>query len=134
LSVDDNEKATTMQINKAKFERVVKEAKARAAGDARWINAIDKAADGILSGAWIITELSHSYAITTESGKTYFVNGSCQCRAFELGQPCKHKAAARLLDLAAGAAKSAAPRITRSVESDRTGVKYAVTRCNGWVI
>jgi hypothetical protein len=27
-----------------------------------------------------------------------------------------------------------APRITRSVESDRTGVKYTVVRCDGWAV
>jgi len=26
------------------------------------------------------------------------------------------------------------PRITRTIESDRTGVKYVVTRCDGWAI
>src|SRR5262249_24484182 len=133
LSFGPYERAKAMQINKAKFEKVVKEAKAKT-NDERWLAAIERAAGGILSGSWIITELSDSYAITTESGKTYFVSGSCQCRAFELGLPCKHKAGGRLLDLAAGVVKSAAPRITRSVEYDRTGVKYAVTRCNDWVI
>ena len=37
-----------MQINKAKFERVVKEAKSKT-NDRRWLNAIDKAADAILN-------------------------------------------------------------------------------------
>ena len=27
-----------------------------------------------------------------------------------------------------------APRVTRSVECDRTGVKFTVTRCDGWAI
>jgi hypothetical protein len=40
-----------MAINIQRFNEVVAAAKAKAAGNARWINAIDKAADGILSGA-----------------------------------------------------------------------------------
>jgi hypothetical protein len=27
-----------------------------------------------------------------------------------------------------------APRVVRSIEQDRTGVKFAVTRCDGWAI
>lgn len=88
-----------MKINRAKFERVVKEAKAKAAGNKRWIAAIEKAADAILNDKWIITELFHCVVITTESGKTYRANGHCQCEAFFRDQPCKHRAAARLLDL-----------------------------------
>jgi len=37
--------------------------------------------------------------MTTESGETYFANGSCQCKAYANGQPCKHRCAARILDL-----------------------------------
>ncbi len=36
--------------------------------------------------------------VTTETGHTYHANGTCQCRAYESGQPCKHRAPARLLD------------------------------------
>jgi hypothetical protein len=31
-------------------------------------------------------------------------------------------------------ASKPAPRIVRTVEQDRTGVKFAVTRCDGWAI
>src|SRR5688572_31325723 len=55
--------------------------------DRRWINAIDKAVAGVESGWWIITELAHSVAVTTECGNTYFANAdTCQCKAFENGQ------------------------------------------------
>jgi hypothetical protein len=83
-----------MQINRAKFEQVVKEAKAKAAGNARWITAIGKAADGLLNGGWIVTELAHGILVTTESG-TYHANGACQCKAYKNRQPCKHCALAR---------------------------------------
>lgn len=101
-----------MEINKAKFEAIVKTAVAKANGNTRWINAINKAADAIINNRWIITPLAHGYAITTESENTYFANGSCQCKAFTLNTPCKHRCAARLLDIyfEAEAAEKAARR------------------------
>lgn len=53
-----------MQINKAKFERVVEEAKAKAANDPKWLRAIEKAAKAILSGEMIVTTLFTSCAFT----------------------------------------------------------------------
>jgi hypothetical protein len=88
-----------MVIDKVQFTQVVAEAKSNAASAPRWIAAIDKAADGLLSGKWIVTELANCVAITTESDRTYFANGSCQCEAFRRGQPCKHRSAARLIEL-----------------------------------
>jgi hypothetical protein len=87
-----------MTINIQKFNEVAKAAKAKT-NDKRWQAAIDKAVAGVTSGWWVITELFDGVMATTECGQTYHANGSCQCRAFELGQPCKHRALARLLDL-----------------------------------
>src|SRR5215510_7802547 len=87
-----------MQINIQNLKSVANAAKARTT-DRRWHNAIDRAVAGVESGWWVVTELADCVAVTTETGKTYFSNGSCQCRAFELGQPCKHRALARLIDL-----------------------------------
>src|SRR5262249_28196788 len=52
-----------------------------------------------INNKWIITELRHCLVITTESGKTYRSNGVCQCEAFFRDQPCKHRAAARLITI-----------------------------------
>jgi hypothetical protein len=124
-----------MEINKVQFNKVVETAKAKAAGNKRWIAAIDKAADALLNGKWIVTELQHCYVFTTENGKTYRANGVCQCEAFFRNQPCKHRAGARLLALYAEAVKRTAPRLTtRTVEYDWTGIKYAVTYYDGWMI
>jgi hypothetical protein len=124
-----------MEINKAQFNKVVAEAKAKAGSNKRWIAAIDKAADALLNGKWIVTELQHCYVFTTESGKTYRANGVCQCDAFFHNQPCKHRSAARLLALYAEAVKAAAPRLTtRRVESDRTGARFEVVRYDNWAI
>jgi hypothetical protein len=85
-----------MKFNTEKFERVVAEAKRKAADNKRWINAIDKAVEG-LNGTWIVTELMEGLLITTESGETYHANGKCGCRAYQLNQPCKHRAAVKLV-------------------------------------
>ncbi len=84
-----------MNIDKNKLERVVAEARAKAANSPRWLNAIDKAVDGLL-GAWIVTELVEGLLITTENG-TYHANGACQCKSYEFGKPCSHRAAAQLV-------------------------------------
>jgi len=125
-----------MEINRAQFNKVVAEAKAKVAGNKRWIAAIEKAADALLNGKWIVTELQHCYLVTTESGKTYRANGECQCEAFSRNQPCKHRGAARLLTIyrEREAAEKAAPRVVRTIESDRTGAKFAVTYCDNWAI
>jgi len=87
-----------MNINIQKFNEVAKAAKART-NDKRWTAAIDKAVAGVVSGWWVISELFDSVLVTTETGQTYHANGACQCRAYELGQPCKHRALARLITL-----------------------------------
>jgi hypothetical protein len=87
-----------MTLNIQKFKAIAEAAKART-NDKRWHNAIDKAVAGVESGWWVITELYDGVIVTTETGATYHANGSCQCRAYELGQPCKHRALARLLDI-----------------------------------
>jgi hypothetical protein len=76
-----------MNINITKFNEVASAAKA-SINDKRWQNAIDKAVSGVTSDWWVIAELADSVAVTTETGQTYFSNGVCQRRAFELGQPC----------------------------------------------
>lgn len=58
-----------MQINQAKFNKVVEPAKAKT-NDQRWLNAIDKASVVILNGKWTITELMDSCLITMAFGKT----------------------------------------------------------------
>jgi hypothetical protein len=146
LQLGHNRKDTAM-INTQKFNSIVEAAKAKT-NDKRWQNAIDKALAGVVSGWWIITELHDGIMVTTEGGRTYRVNGHCSCRAAELGQPCKHIALRRLLDLyneaetapaaepvaTKGATSARAPRIVRGVESDWRGNRYTVTRCDGWSI
>jgi hypothetical protein len=65
----------------------------------RWINAIAKAVVEIENNPYMTFDLdSHSLLILSEkSGEIYTANGTCQCKAFEQGKPCYHRAAARLI-------------------------------------
>ena len=97
MSVDKHRKGTATEINKIK--KAAEMAKSRT-NDKRWIAAIDKAVAVVESG-WIITELATCIAVTTESGKTYFANGVCQCEAYRRSTACKRRALYRLTVIAA---------------------------------
>jgi len=85
-----------MTFNETTLKAIAAEAKTKTT-EKRWHAAIDKAVAGLLGG-WIVTELFDGIMVTTENG-TYHANGICQCRAFDNGQACKHRAAARLVAL-----------------------------------
>jgi hypothetical protein len=109
-------------------------ARAAAADSPRWRNAIDAAFDHLLTVDVIeYDHTAHELLYRSESGATYRANGSCQCRAFEAGQPCKHRAAARLVyravearDLAAElqAEAAAAGETWYDAEIARVGVRF----------
>ncbi len=68
----------------------------------RWINAIAKAVVEIEENGCFMTwmEADKSLLIWSQkSNNIYAANGVCQCRAFEQGSPCFHRAAARLVRL-----------------------------------
>jgi hypothetical protein len=88
-----------MNIDKAKFERVVEEAKAKAANDPKWLRAIEKASAGILDGSLIVTVLAHGALVTGKNGSRH-ANGACDCQAAKKRHTqCYHRAAARLVEL-----------------------------------
>lgn len=63
----------------------------------RWQNAIKKAVVELESNPFWNFDGKELVMMSTTSNATYQSNGTCQCRAFEQGQPCRHRAAARLL-------------------------------------
>jgi hypothetical protein len=82
----------------AKVELTVTDAQTKK----RWINAIAKAAVEIEQNGVFMTwqDEDHSLLIWSQkSNQIYSANGVCQCRAFEQGSPCFHRAAARLVRL-----------------------------------
>ncbi len=67
----------------------------------RWINAIARATAEIEINPFMTYEVeSHSLLMLSDtSNQIYSANGTCQCKAFEQGYPCRHRAAARLIAL-----------------------------------
>lgn len=84
-------------INKKIMAAVIAKALMEVGGDKRWINAIAKAVveiEGNPAMIWYDARL----LIVSPSGTQYSANGTCQCRAFAFGNPCWHRAAARLVE------------------------------------
>jgi hypothetical protein len=68
----------------------------------RWVNAIAKAVVEIeANGAFMTYDEKDNYLViwSQKSNEVYSANGVCQCRAFERGTACWHRAAARLVRL-----------------------------------
>lgn len=64
----------------------------------RWKNALEKAWDYVLQQDALRFDVQTGILIYhSESGVTYQAGKECQCKAFEEGYPCKHRAAARLV-------------------------------------
>jgi hypothetical protein len=122
-----------MRINKAKFNNVVMDAM-KATNDLKWLRAIERAHAGILSGELIVTIIGDDHALVTGANGSYWVNGSCQCRAAQVGhRECRHRAAARLWEIYESA-PAREPRITRSIEQDYKGNRVHVVRYDGWMV
>ena len=95
--------------NKDKFGKVVAGALAKieltvtdAGMKKRWINAIAKATAEIEANGVFMTYQPEDHSLIIwrqKSNNIYTANGVCQCRAFEQGSPCFHRAAARLVRL-----------------------------------
>lgn len=78
------------------LNQVVSRAKQSAAQQPRWITAITRAVVELESNPYIEALDDHTLLIGSPSGNVYESNGVCQCKAHEHGQPCWHRAAARL--------------------------------------
>ncbi len=84
-------------FNETKLAEVVEAAKAKVAGNKRWTNAVTNAATLLASGNPYIHFTGHSLLVLSDSNEIYEANGVCQCKAFEQGQPCRHRAAYKLV-------------------------------------
>jgi hypothetical protein len=85
-----------LSLDTAILATVVATAKRNAASQPRWVHAIDRAASELASNPYIELAGDH-LLIGSPSGNSYDVNGTCQCRAFEVSKPCWHRAAKQLL-------------------------------------
>ena len=86
-----------MNIDQSKMLEVVQEAFDKVSGSRRWQTAIVKAKQQIEENPYLHFD-GHTLLILSPSGEIYSVNGLCQCKAFTKGQPCWHRAAARLVE------------------------------------
>ncbi|HEY0426166.1 MAG TPA: SWIM zinc finger family protein [Pyrinomonadaceae bacterium] len=91
-----------MNLNYEKLKEVVSESLNRVKDNRRWQTAIVKAERQIESNPFIHFDGS-MLLVLSDSGKIYEVGNSCQCKAFESGHPCWHRAAWRLIQRYSGA-------------------------------
>jgi chloramphenicol 3-O-phosphotransferase len=93
------------EVNKEVLGEIAAESIAKinpdSANGKRWINAIAKAIAEIETNPYMTYEVdSHSLVMMSEtSNAVYTANGTCQCKAFSQGFPCRHRAASRLIAL-----------------------------------
>jgi hypothetical protein len=71
-----------------------------AAAHPRWVTAIGRALVELDTNPFIERNPEgHGLIIGSSSGKCYAANGVCSCTAYQHGQPCYHRAMARLVRL-----------------------------------
>lgn len=85
-----------MSIDQDQMQQVAQEAFNKASGNRKWEVVIAKAKQQLESNPFMHFD-GRALLILSPSGEIYTVNGSCQCKAFAKGQPCWHRAAARLV-------------------------------------
>jgi len=86
--------------NETKFKTTIETALNNAAKFPRWQNATKKAVAQIEDNAEFMEfDEKENYLLIWSPGSNeiYTANGVCQCKAFEQGYPCWHRAAARLV-------------------------------------
>jgi hypothetical protein len=86
-----------MDINQDRIQQLAQEAFDKVSGNHRWETAIAKATMQLESNPYMHFD-GQALLILSPSGEIYSANGICQCKAYLSGQPCWHRAAARLVE------------------------------------
>jgi len=86
-----------MNIDQDRMQQVIQQAFDRATGNQRWEKAIVRAKQQLESNPYMHFD-GGALLVLSESGEIYRANGTCQCKAYANGQPCWHRAAARLVE------------------------------------
>jgi hypothetical protein len=86
-----------LNIDQSRMQQVVQDAFDKVAGSPRWQTAIATARQQIEENPYMHFD-GNALLILSPSGEIYTANGTCQCKAFANGQPCWHRAAARLVE------------------------------------
>lgn len=85
-----------MNLNQDLIQQVA-QAAFNKTNDRRWQSAIAKAKLQLEENPFMHFD-GHALLILSPSGEIYQANGTCQCKAYEHGFPCWHRAAARLVE------------------------------------
>ncbi len=85
-----------MNLNQETMQEVIQEAFEKTSS-LRWQMAIAKARREIEDNPFMHYDGS-ALLVLSPSGEIYSANGACQCKAYRQGQPCWHRAAARLVE------------------------------------
>lgn len=85
-----------LDIDQDTLQQVVQESFNKVSGNHRWETAIVKAKVQLETNPYMHFD-GQSLLILSPSGEIYSANGRCQCNAYSSGQPCWHRAAARLI-------------------------------------
>lgn len=86
-----------MNIEQDRLEQVAQDAFNKVFGNRRWETAIVKAKQQLESNPYMHFD-GRALLILSPSGEIYTANNACQCKAYRSGQPCWHRAAARLVE------------------------------------
>jgi hypothetical protein len=85
-----------LNIDEDRMQQVIQQAFDRVAGNRRWESAIVRAKQQLETNPYMHFD-GRGLLVLSESGEIYRADGTCQCKAFTNGQPCWHRAAARLI-------------------------------------
>src|SRR5205085_8141715 len=97
LDITKKRKPEMMNIDQNRMQQVAQEAFDKVPNSRRWQTAIVKAKQQLEENPYMHFDGS-ALLILSPSGEIYSANGTCQCKAFANGQPCWHRAAARLVE------------------------------------
>jgi hypothetical protein len=93
----------------------------------RWIRAIAKAVIEIEeNGVFMNYDEKDNYLViwSQKSNEVYSANGVCQCKAFERGFACWHRAAARLIRLYLELPENIAPNFPNAKKLETNEIPY----------
>lgn len=85
-----------MNIDENRIQRVAQEAFDKVANSRRWQTAIVRAKIELETNPYMHYD-GKALLVLSPSGEIYMANGTCQCKAFQAGYPCWHRAASRLV-------------------------------------
>lgn len=86
-----------MNVDAERMQAVIQEAFDKVNGNRRWQTAIVKAKQQLETNPYIHFD-GAALLILSDSNEIYRANGICQCKAYQNGNPCWHRAAARLVE------------------------------------